>query len=111
MSQFPESHTVQRLTGAALPPAFGASMPMARAAAEYAWRAHAGQRRADGSEFVLHPFEVAALLENVGAPDHLVAAGLLHDVLEKADVSELELRKRFGGRIAGLVVAVSDDDR
>jgi (p)ppGpp synthase/HD superfamily hydrolase len=36
---------------------------------------------------------------------------VLHDVLEKADVRPSELRKRFGGRIARLVVAVSDDDR
>jgi (p)ppGpp synthase/HD superfamily hydrolase len=84
---------------------------MSRAAADYAREAHAGQRRADGTPFIQHPLEVASLLVDVGAPDHLVAAGVLHDVLEKADVSESELRKRFGGRIARLVLAVSDDDR
>jgi hypothetical protein len=51
------------------------------------------------------------LLADAGAPDHLVAAGVLHDVLEKAAVSESELAKRFGGRVARLVAAVSDDDR
>jgi HD domain len=84
---------------------------MARSAAEYARRVHAGQVRADGSEFILHPLEVGWLLVDAGAPDHLVAAGVLHDVLEKSDVRSSELRKRFGGRIAGLVAAVSDDDR
>jgi HD domain len=86
-------------------------MPMARAAADYASRVHAGQRRGDGSEFLLHPLEVGRLLVDAGAPDHLVAAGVLHDVLEKSDVRTSVLRKRFGGRIAGLVAAVSDDDR
>jgi hypothetical protein len=84
---------------------------MARAAADYARRVHAGQHRADGSEFILHPLEVGCLLVGIGAADHLVAAGVLHDVLEKANVRASELRKRFGGRVAGLVVAVSDDDR
>jgi (p)ppGpp synthase/HD superfamily hydrolase len=72
---------------------------------------HAGQRRADGAPFILHPLEVAALLYDVGAGDHLVAAGVLHDVVEKADVGAAELRERFGPRVAALVLAVSDDDR
>jgi (p)ppGpp synthase/HD superfamily hydrolase len=51
------------------------------------------------------------LLAGVGAPDHLVAAGILHDVVEKTEASAAELRVRFGERIAALVAAVSDDDR
>jgi (p)ppGpp synthase/HD superfamily hydrolase len=86
-------------------------MPLSAGAAEYARRAHDGQRRGDGSEFILHPLEVAWSLVDVGAADHLVAAGVLHDVVEKADVSPREVSKRFGGRVAGLVLAVSDDDR
>jgi hypothetical protein len=84
---------------------------MAEAAVEYARHAHAGQSRADGSEFILHPLEVGRLLVDAGAPDHLVAAGVLHDVLEKSGARPSELRKRFGGRVAGLVSAVSDDGR
>ncbi len=92
-------------------PTYDDDCPISRAAAHYASLVHTGQRRADGSQFILHPLEVASLLERVGAPDHLVAAGVLHDVLEKAEVSASELRRRFGTRIAGLVVAVSDDDQ
>jgi hypothetical protein len=72
---------------------------------------HAGQRRADGAPFILHPLEVAALLYYTGAADHLIAAGVLHDVVEKADVTAAELRERFGPRVTALVLAVSDDDR
>jgi (p)ppGpp synthase/HD superfamily hydrolase len=72
---------------------------------------HAGQQRGDGTPFVLHPVEVASLLYYVGAPDHLIAAGVLHDVLEKTDAEAADLEHRFGSRIAGLVAAVSDDDR
>lgn len=51
------------------------------------------------------------MLAGTGAPDHLVAAGILHDVLEQTEASASELRERFGERIAALVAAVSDDDR
>lgn len=51
------------------------------------------------------------LLYAAGAPDHLIAAGALHDTLEKTDVEASELRRRFGARVAGLVEAVSEDPR
>jgi (p)ppGpp synthase/HD superfamily hydrolase len=92
-------------------PTFASGLPQTRAAVEYAERAHAGQLRSDGTAFVLHPLEVASLVYYAGAPDHLIAAGALHDVLEKADVSATELRECFGSRITALVLAVSDDDR
>jgi (p)ppGpp synthase/HD superfamily hydrolase len=38
---------------------------------EFAGERHAGQRReAAGAEFIVHPIEVAALLERSGYPDH-----------------------------------------
>jgi (p)ppGpp synthase/HD superfamily hydrolase len=86
-------------------------LPQTQAAIEYAERMHAGQRRADGEPFILHPLEVAALLYDTGAADHLIAAGVLHDVVEKADVTAAELRERFGPRVTALVLAVSDDGR
>jgi (p)ppGpp synthase/HD superfamily hydrolase len=87
-----------------------ARLPQARAALEYAQRQHAGQRRSsDGAPFIEHPLEVGWLLYRVGAPDHVIAAGVLHDVLEKTDVSDAELSARFGSQIAQLVRAVSED--
>jgi hypothetical protein len=91
-------------------PAF-VRLPQTQAAIEYAERMHGGQRRGDGAPFILHPLEVAALLYYTGAADDLIAAGVLHDVVEKAGVSAAELRERFGPGVAGLVLAVSDDDR
>ncbi|HLJ04440.1 MAG TPA: HD domain-containing protein [Solirubrobacteraceae bacterium] len=89
----------------------GNRLPQARAAGEYAARMHAGQYRGDGTPFILHPSEVASLLDDAGAPDHLVAAGVLHDVLEKTDTTADDLRLRFGARVTRLVLAVSDDER
>jgi hypothetical protein len=88
-----------------------AKLPQTQAAIAYAETVHADQRRADGLPFILHPAEVAGLLYDAGAPDHLIAAGALHDVLEKTEVSASELEQQFGARIAGLVIAVSDDER
>lgn len=88
------------------------AFPQARAALAYAREMHAGQsRETDGAPFILHPREVASLLRRDGAPDHLIAAGALHDVLEKTPAVVAELRERFGARIAKLVVAVSEDPR
>ena len=87
-------------------------LPKTRVALEYAERQHAGQRRSsDGAAFIEHPLEVGWLLYRAGAPDHVIAAGVLHDVLEKTAVSVGELRTSFGSRVASLVRAVSDDER
>ncbi len=64
----------------------------------------------DGAPFIMHPLEVASLLYDAGAPDHLIAAGVLHDTIEKTHVVVSELRERFGSRVATLVLAVSEDE-
>jgi len=86
-------------------------LPQTRSAAAYAEQKHADQRRSDGTPFIEHPLEVATLLYHAGAPDHVIAAGLLHDTIEKAAVSASELQTCFGPRITGLVLAVTDDER
>ena len=86
-------------------------LPKASAAIAYADRQHAGQRRkADGAPFILHPLEVGTLLFDVGASDDVIAAGVLHDTIEKTDTDAAELTSRFGPRVASLVLAVSEDE-
>jgi guanosine-3',5'-bis(diphosphate) 3'-pyrophosphohydrolase len=85
-------------------------LPVARAAVDFASERHAGQRReADGADFILHPIEVAALLARSGYPDHVVAAAVLHDVLEDTDAERADLESQFGPEVADLVALVSDD--
>ena len=87
-----------------------AGLPMAQAALRFARARHAGQRREiDHAPFIDHPIEVAWLLRRDDQPDEVIAAGLLHDVLEKTATTSAELRRRFGARIARLVESVSDD--
>jgi (p)ppGpp synthase/HD superfamily hydrolase len=83
-----------------------------KAAVAYAERLHDGQyRQVDGAPFILHPLEVATLLYQAGAPAHVVAAGVLHDTLEKTDATADDVSARFGRRVAEIVIAVTDDER
>jgi (p)ppGpp synthase/HD superfamily hydrolase len=84
--------------------------PLTRHALAFANARHAGQTRdLDDLPFVTHPVEVACMLHEAGYSDEVVAAGVLHDVLEDTDAKRGELEARFGRRVADLVEAVSDD--
>jgi (p)ppGpp synthase/HD superfamily hydrolase len=84
--------------------------PKAQAAIEYGEHQHAGQRRGfDGRPFMQHPLEVCLLLRDAGARDHVIAAGILHDTVEKAGTDLAELRTRFGPRVAELVLVLTED--
>jgi (p)ppGpp synthase/HD superfamily hydrolase len=79
-------------------------------AIRFAGRVHRNQRRAsDGAPFIVHPLEVASLLYNAGCCDRVVAAGVLHDVIEKTMTTRQEIHERFGGHIADLVCALTED--
>ena len=87
-----------------------AGLPMAQAALRFARARHAGHyREIDHAAFISHPIEVGSLLRRDGQPDEVIAAGLLHDVLEKTATTSGELHRRFGAHIARLVESVSED--
>jgi (p)ppGpp synthase/HD superfamily hydrolase len=83
---------------------------MTRQAIEFAQARHGGQRRAgDDAPFLVHPLEVASYLKREGYPDHVVAAAMLHDVLEDTDAEQSELASCFSRQVCELVALVSDD--
>lgn len=85
-------------------------LPLARRAVVFAGVHHGAQRRrADGASYVLHLLEVASLLDRSGYPDHVVAAAVLHDVLEDTDAELDDLDEHFGAQVGELVALVSDD--
>ena len=85
-------------------------LPLTRDAIVFAQDHHRRQRRAvDGAPFLLHPLEVAAMLKRSSYPDHVIAAAVLHDVLEDTDAERADLSARFGPEVADLVALVSDD--
>ncbi len=80
-------------------------------ALETARRQHAGQLRrgSDGRPFVDHPIAIAELLLREGCSDEVVAAGLLHDVVEKSEMTVEDVRERFGEIVAELVGMMTED--
>ena len=64
------------------------------------------KRKGRGAE---HPIAVGRLLANDGQPPRVVVAGILHDVLEDTDATPAELEDRFGGDVARLVGALTQD--
>jgi (p)ppGpp synthase/HD superfamily hydrolase len=89
---------------------FVRELPRTRAALAFADERHAGQlREIDGAPFVTHPLEVACFLQAAGYEDEVVAAGVLHDVIEDTNAQRSDLERRFGSEVARLVAAVTDD--
>jgi guanosine-3',5'-bis(diphosphate) 3'-pyrophosphohydrolase len=83
-----------------------------RGAFALARRAHAGQqRKGDGSPFIVHPVRVAELVEAEGFGESVIAAALLHDVVEDSDLEADEVVERFGTEVGRLVAALTEDER
>jgi guanosine-3',5'-bis(diphosphate) 3'-pyrophosphohydrolase len=65
--------------------------------------AHRGQKRMSGEDFVSHSIAVATILLGQFLDSTSVAAALLHDVAEDADIRIENLAEEFGSEVAGLV--------
>jgi (p)ppGpp synthase/HD superfamily hydrolase len=77
----------------------------------FATAAHAavGQtRKYTGEPYVVHPIEVSELVASVGGTEAMVAAALLHDVLEDTEVTVDLLEEQFGSGVADLVLWLTD---
>jgi (p)ppGpp synthase/HD superfamily hydrolase len=86
--------------------------PLVRAALTKARSDHAGQVRngSGGMPYAEHPIAVASLLDEHGYDDEVLAAALLHDVVEDSGTTLDELRELFGAEVAGIVGALTDDE-
>lgn len=73
----------------------------------FAKKAHDGQLRKSGEPYFTHVANTAKNLADLGMKAKTISAGLLHDVLEDADITEEELRKEFGDEIVELVEGVT----
>ncbi len=73
----------------------------------FAAKAHAGQQRRSGEEFVIHPWGAAKILAEFQLDEATLAAALLHDVVEDTEVEAEEIRAEFGEEIAKLVEGVT----
>src|ERR1700757_4781574 len=74
---------------------------------EYALQHHAGQSRASGEPYFVHPLGVAQILSDMKMDPNAIAAGLLHDLVEDTSVTIVDVRKEFGEQVAHLVEGVT----
>ena len=78
---------------------------------ETAEKAHLGQSRKSGEEYISHPVAVAQILAELGMGSSTIIAALLHDTVEDTSYSIEQLRTDFGGEVADLVDGVTKLDR
>jgi GTP diphosphokinase / guanosine-3',5'-bis(diphosphate) 3'-diphosphatase len=79
---------------------------LARAFA-FAAKAHEGQQRRSGEDFIHHPFGAAKICAELRLDDETIAAALMHDVVEDTDVTIDQVRDEFGDEVAQLVEGVT----
>jgi RelA/SpoT family (p)ppGpp synthetase len=73
----------------------------------FAFIAHDGQKRKDGSAYISHPVAVAKIVAELKMDPDSICAALMHDVLEDCDVQKTVLEKNFGKDVANIVDGVS----
>jgi (p)ppGpp synthase/HD superfamily hydrolase len=92
-----------------MPQAIGTS-EVVRDAYELLVSKHAGQRqKVNGHPYVEHPILVASDVGEAGFDSEMIAAALLHDIVEDSDMEIGEVRESFGERVGGLVEAMTDE--
>jgi len=79
-------------------------------ALNFATMAHEGQKRKGSSiPYIVHPVEVAMILQENNLSEDIIAAGLLHDILEDTDKTEEEIKNEFDETILKLVIGASEE--
>ena len=74
-------------------------------------KAHEGQVRKSGEEYITHPVAVSEILAELGLNTTTVVAALLHDTVEDTPYSLDQLRSDFGDEVANLVDGVTKLDK
>lgn len=71
---------------------------------------HQGKvRKINNIPYIFHPLEVAQIISTMTSESEVIAAGILHDVVEDTDGSIKEIELRFGKRVAQLVMSETEN--
>lgn len=71
---------------------------------EMAKEAHKGQYRKSGEPFIIHPLEVARIVAaDLGLGVKAIVSSILHDMVEDTEMTEQDVEKHFGTKIAVIV--------
>src|SRR5215469_755829 len=82
-----------------------------RKAWEFCVQHHAGQERASGEPYIIHPLEVAEVLAEMKLDATAIAAALLHDAVEDTPATSQEIEAGFGDQVAHIVEGVTKIDK
>lgn len=78
----------------------------------FATRAHSGTyRKGTSIPYIVHPIEAAAIVATITDDPDMIAAAVLHDVVEDTDATVEDIRLFFNEHIAKLVEAESENKR
>lgn len=81
-------------------------------ALRFAIEVHSGvMRKSEAIPFILHPLEVATIAATMTTDREVLAAAVLHDVVEDTSHTIDEIEGRFGSRVARLVISETEDKR
>lgn len=84
---------------------------LVRRAWDFCVQHHAGQMRASGEPYIIHPLEVAEVLAEMKLDSTAIAAALLHDSVEDTPATSEEIAKTFGDQVAHIVEGVTKIDK
>lgn len=101
------SITFNDVLAAALHPLSSEDQKFLREAYNFAAKAHHGQKRKSGEEYIIHCLYATKTLAEIGMDVKTLAAGLLHDVPEDTEVTLEEIEKQFGKEVAYLVDGIT----
>jgi GTP pyrophosphokinase len=74
---------------------------------DFAKKAHAGQKRKSGEDYIHHSLATAYNLAKLHMDLTTIIAGLLHDVPEDTSVTIQDVRDEFGAEVASLVAGIT----
>ena len=78
----------------------------------FATKAHAGQnRKGTDIPYITHPLEAAIIVATMTEDPNIIAAAVLHDVMEDAKIKKEELTREFNDIICDLVAGESENKR
>ena len=87
-------------------------MELVTKATIFAVNAHDGmKRKTNKNPYILHPMEAASIAGTMSESQELIAAALLHDVVEDAGITVEQIGIEFGKRVAELVSSETENKR
>jgi len=78
-------------------------------AISWARKYHGDQKRKSGEPYYSHPLEVAYMISEYKLKTDVIAASILHDIVEDTEVTERMIQGIFGQRIAEMVDRLTRD--